>query len=111
LKGGWRLGGLLAYGRDWFGVQSGRGSSAHANSATIGAYAGNAWHVGGLTKNAAITFKGGLSYSWNMLHTNRRVTYGGLCGASLLQQSDRNRTSLCRDGLPYGLCQRKPLAA
>lgn len=88
LKGGWRLGGLLAYGRDWFGVQSGRGSSAHANSATIGAYAGNAWHVGGLTKNAAITFKGGLSYSWNMLHTNRRVTYGDYAG----RLSSNNRT-------------------
>lgn len=88
LKGGWRLGGLLAYGRDWFSVQSGRGSSAHANSATIGAYVGNAWRVGGLTDNAAITFKGGLSYSWNMLHTNRRVTYGDYAG----RLSSNNRT-------------------
>ncbi|MUG78986.1 autotransporter domain-containing protein [Bombella sp. ESL0380] len=88
LKGGWRLGGLLAYGRDWFSVQSGRGSSAHANSATIGAYVGNAWRVGGLTDNAAITFKGGLSYSWNMLHTSRRVTYGDYAG----RLSSNNRT-------------------
>ena len=79
-KGGWRAGGLLAYGRDSFNVQSGRGSSAHANVATIGAYVGNAWRVGGLTKNAAITFKGGMSYSWNMLHTNRRVDFDGYNG-------------------------------
>ncbi|MCX5617207.1 autotransporter domain-containing protein [Bombella sp. TMW 2.2543] len=88
LAGGWRLGGLLAYGRDWFSVQSGRGSSAHSNSATLGAYVGNAWRVGGLTENAAITFKGGLSYSWNMLHTNRRITYGDYAG----RMSSNNRT-------------------
>ncbi|MCX5619554.1 autotransporter domain-containing protein [Bombella pollinis] len=88
LKGGWRVGGLLAYGRDWFSVQSGRASSSHSNSATIGAYAGNAWHVGGLIDNAAVTFKTGVSYSWNMLHTNRRLSYGDYSG----RLSSDNRT-------------------
>ncbi|WP_272916045.1 autotransporter domain-containing protein [Aristophania vespae] len=88
LEGNWRLGGMLSYGRDWFDAKAGRSSSAHSNTATVGAYLGNAWRVGGLIPDAALTFKGGVSYSWNMIDTHRQVNFSDYSG----NLSSRNRS-------------------
>ncbi|MDF7673158.1 autotransporter domain-containing protein [Acetobacteraceae bacterium ESL0697] len=90
LQGNWRVGGMLSYGRDWFNAQAGRSSSAHSNTATIGAYVGNAWRIGGLVPDAAITFKGGVSYSWNMINTHRKVNFSNYSGN--LSSSNRSGT-------------------
>ncbi|GBQ07242.1 outer membrane autotransporter barrel protein [Saccharibacter floricola DSM 15669] len=69
----WRVGGMLAYGRSMFSDASAHNSSSHANNASIGLYGGRAWSVGGLTRDAALTLKLGLTYSWDMINTNRSI--------------------------------------
>ncbi len=74
---GWRVGGLLAYGRSMFSNGGSRRSSGYANNASLGVYGGTSWGVGGITPTARITLKMGADYTWNVLQTNRRITIPG----------------------------------
>ena len=65
----WRIGGMLSYGRTMFDAGSGRGSSGHANTVSIGGYAGTHW--------GALTLKLGATYTWNMLSIQRNVAFPG----------------------------------
>jgi outer membrane autotransporter protein len=65
----WRIGSMLSYGRTMFDVGSGRDSSGHGNTVSLGGYAGTHW--------GALTLKLGAAYTWNMLSLQRNVAFPG----------------------------------
>ncbi|MFT8418649.1 MAG: autotransporter domain-containing protein [Acetobacter sp.] len=65
----WRIGGLISYGRSMFDVGSGRGSSGHGNTVSLGGYAGTHW--------GALNLKLGVAYTWTMLGLQRNVAFPG----------------------------------
>ncbi|MCH4026006.1 MAG: autotransporter domain-containing protein [Acetobacter fabarum] len=69
LNNTWRIGSMLSYGRTMFDVGSGRGSSGHGNTVSLGGYAGTHW--------GALTLKLGAAYTWNMLSLQRNVAFPG----------------------------------
>ncbi|UMM09014.1 autotransporter-associated beta strand repeat-containing protein [Gluconobacter frateurii] len=91
----WRVGGLLAYGRSMFSSGEGRNASGHSNNATLGAYGGTDWRVGGLTPDARVTLKLGADYTWNVMDIRRTVQMPGY-------QSRTNSSPLGGTGQVYG---------
>ncbi|QEF95968.1 autotransporter domain-containing protein [Formicincola oecophyllae] len=73
----WRIGGMLAYGRNMFSNKGGRNSYGTSNNVSIGAYAGTGFKVGGINKDAIITLKLGATYSWDVIHTHRSIRFTG----------------------------------
>ncbi|WP_168189196.1 autotransporter-associated beta strand repeat-containing protein [Oecophyllibacter saccharovorans] len=80
MVGQWRVGGNLAYGRSWFSNGGARDSSTSSNNVTLGAYAGTAWKVGGVNRDAQVTLKLGADYTWNILNSRRTIRFPGYYG-------------------------------
>lgn len=79
IAGTWRVGGILSYGRDWFGAHDIQ-STGHSDDISLGMYAGNSWQMNNGLFDAALVLKMGAVYTWDVMHTHRTVAFQGYNG-------------------------------